>query len=151
MNFFQLFTQGDAVSSVVAVLLLGMSVASWVVILWKTRLLHRAGLDVSRSVAAFWQAPTVDAALQRLPAFDRLRMVLPLIEATAPETGGATCSVLDLSKTGITTAAPVLQPPHALALAVCADALALTADLRVLSPFSAASLLGELSQRLATS
>lgn len=98
MNFFQLFTQGDAVSSVVAVLLLVMSVASWVVILWKTRLLHRAGLDVSRSVAAFWQAPTVDDALQRLPAFDRQRMVLPLIEATEPQPVGTLAAAGDRSQ-----------------------------------------------------
>jgi biopolymer transport protein ExbB len=36
------------VSQAVALLLLAMSVASWVVILWKAWLLHRAGADVAR-------------------------------------------------------------------------------------------------------
>ena len=40
----------------VALLLLAMSVASWVVILWKAWLLRRASADVARSTAAFWQS-----------------------------------------------------------------------------------------------
>ena len=43
MNFYELISQGDGVTRAVAVLLLAMSVASWVVILWKTWLLRRAG------------------------------------------------------------------------------------------------------------
>jgi len=58
MNFAELFSQGDALTKVVAVLLLAMSVASWVVILWKAWLLRRAARDVSRSTAAFWQSAT---------------------------------------------------------------------------------------------
>jgi biopolymer transport protein ExbB len=58
----------------VALLLLGMSVASWVVILWKAWLLPRAGTDVARSVAAFWQAASLDDARPRASAaFDRER------------------------------------------------------------------------------
>lgn len=41
MSFFELIAQGDAVSRLVALLLVGMSVASWVVILWKVWLLPR--------------------------------------------------------------------------------------------------------------
>jgi biopolymer transport protein ExbB len=82
MNLSQLFTQGDAVSHGVALLLLAMSVASWVVIVWKVWLLRRASGDVARCTAAFWQSPAMDEALQRVRAFDREALVLPLIEAT---------------------------------------------------------------------
>ena len=63
MSFLDLFRQGDAVTQVVAVLLLAMSVSSWVVILWKAWMLHRAGSDVARSTAAFWQAGSVAEAM----------------------------------------------------------------------------------------
>jgi biopolymer transport protein ExbB len=82
MNLLQLFTQGDVVSHGVATLLLAMSVSSWVVILWKTWLLRRASGDVARGTAAFWQAAGMDDATQSVRAFDRARLVLPLIEAT---------------------------------------------------------------------
>ena len=74
--------QGDAVSWLVGVLLLSMSVASWVLILWKSWLLLRASRDVSRSTAAFWQSASLADASQRLQAFDRESLVLPLIAAT---------------------------------------------------------------------
>ena len=74
--------QGDAVSWLVRVLLLIMSVASWVLILWKSWLLLRASRDVSRSTAAFWQSASLADAGQRLQAFDRESLVLPLIAAT---------------------------------------------------------------------
>ena len=74
--------QGDAVSWLVGVLLLIMSVASWVLILWKSWLLQRASRDISRSTAAFWQSASLADASQRLQAFDRESLVVPLIEAT---------------------------------------------------------------------
>ena len=74
--------QGDTVSWLVGVLLLIMSVASWVLILWKSWLLLRASRDVSRSTAAFWQSASLADAGQRLQAFDRESLVLPLIAAT---------------------------------------------------------------------
>jgi biopolymer transport protein ExbB len=74
--------QGDAVSWLVGVLLLIMSVASWVLILWKSWLLLRASRDISRSTAAFWQSASLADAVQRLQAFDRESLVLPLIDAT---------------------------------------------------------------------
>jgi len=77
-----LFSQGDAVSRLVTVLLLSMSVASWVVILWKAWLLRRATADVRRSTAAFWQSPSLEQARDTVGAFDRETLVLPLIEAT---------------------------------------------------------------------
>jgi biopolymer transport protein ExbB len=73
--------QGDAISRSVAVLLLAMSVASWVVILWKGWLLRRAVSDVHTSTAAFWQAGNLDEAQQRLNTFDPGRLVRPLLDA----------------------------------------------------------------------
>ena len=40
--------QGDAVTQATAALLLVMSVASWVVIFWKLRLMRRAHVDMPR-------------------------------------------------------------------------------------------------------
>ena len=73
--------QGDAVTQAAALLLLAMSVASWVIILWKLRLTRRAHVDVPRCTAAFWQASTLAQAAERLPAFDRESLVLPLVRA----------------------------------------------------------------------
>ena len=88
MNALQLLSQGDAVSRLVALLLLAMSVASWVIILWKSWLMRRAGADVARSTAAFWQAGSIDEAVQKIKAFDREALVLPLILATQIEANG---------------------------------------------------------------
>ena len=57
MNAWHWWHQGDMVTRVSAVLLLAMSVASWVVILWKAWLLRRAVAGVGRGTAAFWQSP----------------------------------------------------------------------------------------------
>jgi biopolymer transport protein ExbB len=98
MSFAQLFSQGDAVTKVVAVLLLAMSVASWVVILWKAWLLRRARRDVGRSTAAFWQSPSLDQARQTVGAFDREALVLPLIAATQPGEAGSLAVAGDRSQ-----------------------------------------------------
>ena len=98
MNVFQLFTQGDGVSKVVTLLLLAMSVSSWVVILWKSWLLRRASGDVARSTAAFWQAASVDEARQKVEAFDREALVLPLIVATKMEATGTLAAAGDRSQ-----------------------------------------------------
>jgi biopolymer transport protein ExbB len=93
-----LFRQGDAVTQVVAILLLAMSVSSWVVILWKAWLLRRAGSDVARSTAAFWQSPSVDEARQKVAAFDREALVLPLIAATEVQAPGSLAAAGDKSQ-----------------------------------------------------
>jgi biopolymer transport protein ExbB len=98
MDFFSLMTQGGIVSQVVAILLLGMSVASWVVILWKTWLLHRAGGDVARSTAAFWQSASIEQAREKVAAFDREDLVLPLIAATALPAAGTLATAGDKSQ-----------------------------------------------------
>jgi biopolymer transport protein ExbB len=98
MSFYELFDQGDAVTKLVAVLLLAMSVASWVVILWKSWVLHRATGDVSRSTAAFWQSPSVGEAQQKVGVFDREALVLPLIAATQVVDQGSLAAAGDRSQ-----------------------------------------------------
>ncbi|NMM13906.1 MAG: MotA/TolQ/ExbB proton channel family protein [Rhodoferax sp.] len=98
MNAVQLFLQGDAVTRSVALLLLAMSVGSWVVILWKSWLLHRASGDVVRCVAAFWQSATVAEALQKLKAFDREALVVPMVLATKIEAPGTLAAAGDKSQ-----------------------------------------------------
>ena len=81
MDALHWWRQGDAVTQSAALVLLSMSVASWVVIVWKLRLMRRARADVARCTAAFWQAPSLPLAEQRLKAFDREALVLPLVVA----------------------------------------------------------------------
>jgi len=87
--------QGDAVHTAVALVLLAMSVAAWFVIFWKGWLLQRASADVARSTAAFWQAADVSAALALLPAFDRERLVLPMVQATQARGDGTLAAAGD--------------------------------------------------------
>jgi biopolymer transport protein ExbB len=98
MNLVQLFLQGDGVSRAVTLLLLAMSVSSWVVIVWKSWLLHRATGDVMRSVAAFWQSVSVDEALVKLKAFDALGLVSPLVSATQLKPNGTLATAGDRSQ-----------------------------------------------------
>ena len=95
MNLSDFLLHSDGVSRVLAVLLLAPSVSSWVVIVWKWRLLARVQLDVRRSVAAFWQAPGFDDARQRVAQFDRDACVSPLLEATLLPVGGTLASAGD--------------------------------------------------------
>ncbi|PUE28935.1 MotA/TolQ/ExbB proton channel family protein [Limnohabitans sp. Jir72] len=95
MSLTDFLFHSDLVSRVLAVALLALSVSSWVVIVWKWRLLSRVSLDVRRSVAAFWQAPGFDAAQQRVAQFDRDGCVTPLLEATLLPAGGTLASAGD--------------------------------------------------------
>ena len=88
MNLAQFFWQGDALTRTVAVLLLAMSVSSWVLIFWKSWLLHRASRDVARCTAAFWQSVSVDEAMQKIKAFDTQALVFPMVVATKFEAIG---------------------------------------------------------------
>ncbi|MES1977716.1 MAG: MotA/TolQ/ExbB proton channel family protein [Pseudomonadota bacterium] len=98
MNLPGVLAQGGIISVLVAVLLLLMSVASWVVIVWKAWMLHRAVGDVARSTAAFWQSASVDEAGDKVTAFDREALVLPLIEATKISTSGTLATAGDKSQ-----------------------------------------------------
>ena len=93
MGILDTLAQADALGRAVALLLLAMSVASWVVIVWKSWLLHRAAQDVRLSAAAFWQASDLDDADKRLAAFDARQLLLPLLRA-ARGLGGAPAHTL---------------------------------------------------------
>lgn len=92
MSLNDFLLHSDAVSRVLALLLLALSVGSWVVMGWKWRLLARVTHDVPRSVAAFWQAPVFEDARQRVAQFDRDGCVLPLLDATLMPLGGTLAS-----------------------------------------------------------
>ena len=88
MDLLHVLRQGDAVTQGVAILMLAMSVASWVVILWKTWFLRRAAADVARGIGAFWQAGSIDDARDALAALEREPLVSRLVEATEAPAGG---------------------------------------------------------------
>lgn len=77
----QALAQADTLGRGVAGLLLAMSVASWVVILWKVWWLRRVRRGLPQAVAAFWQAADLDDAQRRLESFDATRVALPLLLA----------------------------------------------------------------------
>jgi biopolymer transport protein ExbB len=93
-----LMTQGGAVSVIVAVVLLLMSIASWVVILWKAWLLKRAVGGVARSAAAFWQSASVAEGAEKVALFDREALLLPLIAASNIEAGNTLATRGDKSQ-----------------------------------------------------
>jgi biopolymer transport protein ExbB len=84
--------QGDAVSRLVAALLLLMSISSWIVIFWKSWLLQRAAGDVRRCTAAFWQSASLADADQQVQAFDRNALVWPLLLASRTHSAGTLAS-----------------------------------------------------------
>ena len=98
MNVIQLFWQGDGVSKAVALLLLSMSVGSWVIILWKSWLLQRASADVARCIAAFWSSTSAEQALAKLEVFDREALVVPMLLATKMEANGTLAAAGDKSQ-----------------------------------------------------
>ncbi|WPB57216.1 MotA/TolQ/ExbB proton channel family protein [Xylophilus sp. GOD-11R] len=85
MDALSFFMAGDALARVVAVVLLVMSVSSWIVILWKSWLLNAASRHSVRAIAAFWQSPSLDDARQRLSAFDPQGLVTPFVAALAAD------------------------------------------------------------------
>jgi len=92
MTLAHLFWQSDALLRGVWLLLLAMSVSSWVFILYKWWLLHRASTDVARSIAAFWQSDNLADALQKIASFDRENLVMPMVLVTKPDTGNTLSS-----------------------------------------------------------
>ena len=95
MNLVRILAQGDGVTRLVALLLLAMSVASWVVIFYKGYLLTRATRGVERGTRAFWQASNVTEARERLAASGGQALVLPLIDALKLQPAGTLASAGD--------------------------------------------------------
>lgn len=75
------FLAADAVGRAIALALLAMSVASWVVMLWKAWLLRAAERTLPLARAAFWQAADLDDAQRRMAAADTPCLALPLLQA----------------------------------------------------------------------
>ncbi len=94
MGALELFTRGDGVNRMAALLLLVMSVSSWVSIFWKAWLLRGGTQAVLRAIAAFWQAPSLEQALPAVAHFDRARFVLP--QAAAAHTASSAQAVAGL-------------------------------------------------------
>lgn len=98
MSLVGLLADGDVVSNLVIVVLLMMSVSSWVVIIWKSWLLRRASSDVSRSTNAFWQSSDLIEGQRKAQAFDREALVVPLIDATDIKANGTLATAGDRSQ-----------------------------------------------------
>jgi len=100
MALWQRLTEGDSLSRLVAGLLFLMSVATWVVVLWKLWLLRRAAPGVALSVSAFWQSASVADGMLRVQAADVGQLVWPLVAAATDLRGpGATTSLEQLAPT----------------------------------------------------
>ena len=88
------WAQTDGVGRAVALLLLAMSIATWVLIFWKGWVLRRARRDIDRGVPAFWAAPTLDDARSRLAGIDREQVLLPLVDAARTTPAGGSLETL---------------------------------------------------------
>jgi biopolymer transport protein ExbB len=96
-GFGTFWATSDGVGRIVALLLLAMSVSSWVTILWKLWVLKRARRDIERGVPAFWAAPDLKTGRERMAALDREQVLAPLIDAAdATPTAGTLASGVHL-------------------------------------------------------
>jgi biopolymer transport protein ExbB len=95
MDALDFLKQSDGVGKFIAVLLLLMSVASWVVIFWKAWVIKRAVPDVAKSIASFWQAADVSQGRASVNALDREQLVLPLIDAAQVNSSGTLAAAGD--------------------------------------------------------
>jgi len=89
-GFGDFWARSDGVGRAVALLLLAMSIAAWVLILWKGWLLRRAGRDIAAAVPAFWSAGSLSDGRTRLAAMDRERVLLPLLDAALADPAAGT-------------------------------------------------------------
>lgn len=71
----------DAVGMAVAALLLMMSLTAWVLIVWKSWVLHRVRADLGPAMAAFWAADSWTHGIHRLQQLDREGLTVPLAQA----------------------------------------------------------------------
>lgn len=80
-------TEGDAVSRLVALVLLAMSVASWVVIVWQCRVQWGAHRTVQAAVGLFWSSADAAQARVRLQTTDPHQWVTPLVDVALDDSG----------------------------------------------------------------
>lgn len=91
MNGLQDFwSQSDGIGRTVALLLLLMSVGTWVVIFWKAWLLRRALHDIRHGITAFWQAAALDQGQQRVHSLDREHVLTDLVDAACQTAAAGT-------------------------------------------------------------
>lgn len=79
MDFLHYLSQADAVARSVAVVMLLMSITSWVVIVMKFWALRSARRTIPKSIGAFWQNPSLDEAKAAAQAFDTHQWLAPLL------------------------------------------------------------------------
>ena len=75
-----------------ALLLLALSVASWVVIVWKIWFMAASRRRVPQAIAAFWSAPDLATGQARMAEGDRQQLVAPMAGAVSQvlaPTGGS--------------------------------------------------------------
>ncbi len=80
-ELFDLWQAGDSVGRLVALVLLAMSVCSWVLIFWRGWTLQRARRDLQRALPVFWAAGDLPTGRDQLRALDREALMLPMVDA----------------------------------------------------------------------
>ncbi len=85
-GFGEFWQLADGVGRSVALLLLTMSVSVWVLILYKSWLLHRARRGIAGAIPSFWAAASLDEGRASLQALDREALLLPLLDAATATT-----------------------------------------------------------------
>lgn len=83
MGLAQFWAQGDAVTHFVAILLLGLSLASWYVMAGKIHGLWQARRGHARALNAFWGAESLPAAIEAIRFEDRTGILAGLAIAGA--------------------------------------------------------------------
>ena len=78
MNLATLWAQSDGLGRGVMLLLLAMSVLTWMVIVYKAWLLARARRSIEGGLAGYWRAADSADAEQALQQADRLHLLWPL-------------------------------------------------------------------------
>lgn len=78
MNLATLWAQSDGLGRGVMLLLLAMSVLTWMVIVYKAWLLARARRSIEGGLAGYWRAADSSGAEQALQQADRLHLLWPL-------------------------------------------------------------------------
>ena len=81
MSHWASWLQGDAVHVAISLVLLAMSIASWCLMVLKTLLLWRTGVNLRQGIAAFWQAPGWEAGARAATGFDASGLLHPLLSA----------------------------------------------------------------------
>lgn len=100
MTLGQLLFQGDTLNRLLAALLLGMSVASWVVILLQLWRVEQAGRAVRRVCVSFWQASDWTEACHNAQANDRQAWVTGLLTAASQVRSGSADQALEAQQPG---------------------------------------------------